>query len=155
VQNQLISAFDSLHASDKVIVVATSDKPDLISPEFFKPGRFDRTIHVPSPDRKMRSELFKLYLKEVPRKGEFDYESLADKTEGYSCEDISNIVNEAKLSSIRDNFYTGTDEETPEDYGVRMEDVIKAMQQVKPSLSQEIITRSQAFKESMAQARKG
>jgi SpoVK/Ycf46/Vps4 family AAA+-type ATPase len=148
VQNQLVSAFDSLQSGDKVIIVATTDRPELISPEFIKPGRFEKLIYVMPPDRAVRKETFEVYLREVPRLGEIDFEMLADRTANFSPEDISNVVNEAKLLSIRDSFYTGA-EETAAGYGVKMEDLVRAIEKTAPSISAEVVSRCERFRDTI------
>ena len=144
VQSQLISSIDNLHPSDKVVVVATTDRPDLISPEFFAPGRFERRLYVRPPDKEMRRKTFEIYLKDVPKHGDIDHDILAEKTVGYSSEDIANVVNEAKLVSIREGFYSG-DEEQTDKYGVGMDELVKVIEKTRGSLTQEMLSRCEEF----------
>ena len=102
--SQFLTEMDGIKPKDRVIIVATTNRPQILDPALLRPGRFDKIFYVPPPDLKARSDIFKIHVKGVPCDGEIDYDLLALGTEGYSGADIASIVDEAKLIALREQL---------------------------------------------------
>ena len=101
--NQILGEMDGFSQTDFVIVIAATNRPDVLDPALLRPGRFDRHITVDRPTQKGRVELFKVHTKEVPLAADVDIERLGQATIGLTGADIRNIVNEAALWAARFN----------------------------------------------------
>lgn len=101
--NQLLVEMDGFEQNSSVIVIAATNRPDVLDPALLRPGRFDRQIVVDRPDVKGRAEIFKVHAKKLPLSKDVDFEILARSTPGLSGADIANIVNEAALLAARRN----------------------------------------------------
>ena len=99
--NQILSEMDGFSPTSTVIVLAATNRPDVLDPALLRPGRFDRHITVDRPAVKGRQELFELHSKKVPLTEDVDFEKLARATSGLTGADIRNLVNEAALWAIR------------------------------------------------------
>jgi cell division protease FtsH len=99
--NQILSEMDGFAQTDSVIVVAATNRPDVLDPALLRPGRFDRHITVGRPSLKGRREIFKVHVRNVPLASDVDLESLAAGTIGMTGADIRNVVNEAALWAAR------------------------------------------------------
>ncbi len=100
VVNQLLTEMDGLEPLHNVVIVAATNRPDLLDSALLRPGRFDRIILTPVPDEKSRLEIFKVHTKKMPIKG-VDLKELAKKTEGYAGADIEALVREAAMLALR------------------------------------------------------
>lgn len=101
--NQLLVEMDGFESSDGIIVIAATNRPDILDPALLRPGRFDRQIHVPLPDVKGRFEILKIHTRNKPLAEDVDLEVIARSTPGFSGADLANIVNEAALIAARKN----------------------------------------------------
>ncbi len=101
--NQILSEMDGFATNDVVIVIAATNRPDVLDPALLRPGRFDRHVIVSSPTQKGRVDLFKVHTKKVPLGTDVDLDQLASMTTGLTGADIRNIVNEAALWACRKN----------------------------------------------------
>ncbi|MGQ9819363.1 MAG: ATP-dependent zinc metalloprotease FtsH [Candidatus Kapaibacteriales bacterium] len=101
--NQLLVEMDGFEQNSSVIVIAATNRPDVLDPALLRPGRFDRQIVVDRPDVKGRAEIFKVHAKRLPLSEDVDFEILSRSTPGLSGADIANIVNEAALLAARRN----------------------------------------------------
>lgn len=99
--NQILSEMDGFEQTDFVIVLAATNRPDVLDPALLRPGRFDRHITVDRPTQKGRVEIFKVHVRQVPLADDVDLERLAAATIGLTGADIRNIVNEAALWAAR------------------------------------------------------
>jgi transitional endoplasmic reticulum ATPase len=99
--SQFLTEMDGLRPKDKVIIIATTNRPQTLDPAILRPGRFDKIFYVPPPDEPARQDIFRIHLKGVPTDGPIDVEELARHSEGWSGADIANAVDEAKLIAIR------------------------------------------------------
>ncbi|MEQ8787714.1 MAG: ATP-dependent zinc metalloprotease FtsH [Pirellulaceae bacterium] len=99
--NQILSEMDGFARNDSVIVLAATNRPDVLDPALLRPGRFDRHITVGRPTRKGRLEIFKVHVRDVPLAENVDLDTLAAGTAGLTGADIRNIVNEAALWAAR------------------------------------------------------
>lgn len=101
--NQILGEMDGFMGNDSVIVVAATNRPDVLDPALLRPGRFDRHISVNRPTQKGRLEIFKVHVRDVPLAKDVDLEVLAAGSVGLTGADIRNIVNEAALWAARQN----------------------------------------------------
>jgi cell division protease FtsH len=99
--NQILSEMDGFSPSESVIVLAATNRPDVLDPALLRPGRFDRHVTVDRPNQKARIELFKVHTRTVPLAADVDMERLASGTVGLTGADIRNLVNEAALWATR------------------------------------------------------
>jgi len=127
--SQLLTEMDGLEDLQNVVVIAATNRPDILDPAMLRPGRFDRLIYIPIPDEDARLEIFRLYTKGMPLADEVDLTTLARVTQGYSGADIEALCREAGMQILR----RGIDSR-----GVSMEDFKKAMDTVGPSIPPEM-----------------
>jgi cell division protease FtsH len=99
--NQLLVEMDGFEASEGVIIVAATNRPDVLDPAILRPGRFDRRITVPRPDLQGRLGILMVHTKKVPLSEDVDLEIIARGTPGFSGADLENLVNEAALLAAR------------------------------------------------------
>ncbi|MDL1955711.1 MAG: ATP-dependent zinc metalloprotease FtsH [Candidatus Desulfofervidus auxilii] len=99
--NQLLVEMDGFDASDGVILIAATNRPDVLDPALLRPGRFDRQVVVPMPDVKGREEILKVHVKKIPIAPDVDLSIVAKGTPGFSGADLANLVNEAALLAAR------------------------------------------------------
>lgn len=99
--NQLLVEMDGFDANESVIIVAATNRPDVLDPALLRPGRFDRQITVPNPDINGRTKILEVHLRKVPKAPDVDAKIIARGTPGFSGADLANIVNEAALLAAR------------------------------------------------------
>lgn len=99
--NQLLVEMDGFEANEGVILIAATNRPDVLDPALLRPGRFDRQIVVPNPDVKGREKILKVHMKKVPLASNVDAMIIARGTPGFSGADLANLVNEAALLAAR------------------------------------------------------
>ncbi len=99
--NQLLVEMDGFESNEGVILIAATNRPDVLDPALMRPGRFDRQVVVPRPDVKGREMILKVHAKKVPLSPEVDLGVIARGTPGFSGADLSNVVNEAALLAAR------------------------------------------------------
>jgi cell division protease FtsH len=99
--NQILTEMDGFSGSEGVVVLAATNRPDVLDPALLRPGRFDRQIIVHPPDHKGRIEILKVHTRKVPLAGDADLDALASATPGMTGADLANLVNEAALLAAR------------------------------------------------------
>ena len=99
--NQLLVEMDGFEANEGVIIVAATNRKDVLDPALLRPGRFDRQIHVPNPDIKGREKILNVHARKVPIGPDVDLRVIARGTPGFSGADLANLVNEAALMAAR------------------------------------------------------
>ncbi|GGE20026.1 membrane protease FtsH catalytic subunit [Gemmobacter megaterium] len=99
--NQLLVEMDGFEANEGVIIIAATNRKDVLDPALLRPGRFDRQIHVPNPDIKGREKILSVHARKVPLGPDVDLRTIARGTPGFSGADLMNIVNEAALLAAR------------------------------------------------------
>jgi transitional endoplasmic reticulum ATPase len=129
VLNQLLTEMDGLEALRDVVVIAATNRPNLLDPAILRPGRFDRLVFIGSPDRKGRLKIFRIHTKDTPLAEDVDLETLADITEGYVGADIESVCREAVMIALRENFDV--------EY-VEMRHFREALKNVKPTITENI-----------------
>ncbi len=103
VVNQLLTEIDGLEEMHDVVIIAATNRPDIVDTALLRPGRFDRMILTPAPDEKSRLEIFKVHTKGMPIK-DITIEDLAKETEGYAGSDIESVCREAAIFALRENL---------------------------------------------------
>lgn len=101
--NQLLVEMDGFDDNQNVIVIAATNRPDVLDPALLRPGRFDRQVTVSNPDKKGREEILKVHVKKVPLAKDVNLSVVARGTPGFSGADLANLVNEAALLAARKN----------------------------------------------------
>ncbi len=99
--NQLLVEMDGFHSEKGLIILAATNRPDVLDPALMRPGRFDRQISIDKPDLKGREEIFKVHLKPIKVSGDISIEKLAAQTPGFAGAELANICNEAALIAAR------------------------------------------------------
>lgn len=107
VVSQLLTELDGLEELEDVVVIATTNRPDLLDDALLRSGRFDRHIHVSVPDREARREIFAIHTRDTPLADDLDLDDLADQTEGYVGADIEAVCREASTAAVRDYVNSG------------------------------------------------
>jgi transitional endoplasmic reticulum ATPase len=150
--SQFLTEMDGLRPKDKVIIIATTNRPQTLDPALLRPGRFDKIFYVPPPDFNARRDIFKIHLKGVPTDGPVDVEELARLADGWSGADIANAVDEAKLIAIRTQVAAGgpiaptvVGAPLPSIRGIRQSDLVSAVRRAKSSVTPETLAWADEF----------
>ena len=101
--NQLLVEMDGFEATESIILVAATNRPDVLDPALLRPGRFDRQVVVPNPDVNGRERILRVHMKNVPLAADVETKTIARGTPGFSGADLANLVNEAALLAARKN----------------------------------------------------
>ena len=99
--NQLLVEMDGFESKDNIILIAATNRPDILDPALLRPGRFDRQIMVDRPDRAGRAEILRVHTRGKPISKDIDLDTLAGQTPGFTGADLANLVNEAALLAAR------------------------------------------------------
>jgi transitional endoplasmic reticulum ATPase len=102
--NQLLSEMDGIIPLSKVVVIAATNRPDIIDPALLRPGRFDRLIYIKPPDSRTRLEILKIHTKKVPLSPDVNLQEIAERTEGYTGADLEALVREAVMIALREKL---------------------------------------------------
>ena len=127
--NQILTEMDGLEEMNDVVIIAATNRPDMVDPGLLRPGRFDRIILTPVPDKKCREEIFKVHTKKMPLVKEVDIKELAAKTEGYAGADIEAVCREAAMITLRKD---------PKSSTVGMDAFIAAIEMIPASVTKDI-----------------
>ena len=127
VVNQMLSSMDGVESMEGVIVIAATNRPEMIDPALLRSGRFERVLHIPPPDHVSLRKILKIHAKDMPL-GKFDLESLADKMQNYTGADVEAICREAALIAMRAEKKT-----------VSKKNFEEAIDRVRPTITPEMI----------------
>lgn len=108
--NQLLVEMDGFEGTQGIIMIAATNRPDVLDPALLRPGRFDRQVVVPLPDLKGREQILRVHMKKVPLDDNVDARTIARGTPGFSGADLANLVNEAALFAAREDAQLVTQE---------------------------------------------
>jgi len=138
--SQMLTELDGLEELRDVIVIAATNRPDIIDPALLRPGRFDRLIYIPPPDKEARKEIFKIHTRKKPLAKDVNIDELAEKTEGYTGADIAAVCNEAVMAAIREYIEKGgkMDKEEIKKLKIRKKHFEEALKNVKPLAKEEL-----------------
>jgi transitional endoplasmic reticulum ATPase len=133
--SQLLTEMDGLESLHNVVVIAASNRPDMIDPALMRPGRFDRLVHIPMPDLEGRKKILEIHLKNKPLAMDVDVADLAKRTGGYSGADLSALVNEGIMLAIRAVVAKGGDlsKDSLQKERVNMKAFLEALEKVRPT----------------------
>jgi transitional endoplasmic reticulum ATPase len=134
--SQLLTELDGLVKLNGVVVMAATNRPELVDPALLRPGRFDKILYVPLPDLSARSAIIKLYVNKHPHDENIDYLRLSQLTEGYSGADLKGVVDRAVQLAIRE--YIELKEKDGAEPKLRAEHLLEALKTVKPSQGKSI-----------------
>jgi len=140
VVSQLLTELDGLEELEDVVVVATTNRPDLIDSALLRPGRLDRHVHVPVPDEDGRRKIFAVHTRDKPLADDVDLDQLARKTEGYVGADIEALCREASMAATREFINSVSPEEAATSAGnvrVTMDHFEQALEEVTASVDEE------------------
>ena len=130
VVNQILTEMDGLEELLDVVIIGATNRPDMIDTALLRPGRFDRILLVPAPDKKTREEIFRVHTKSMPLDKGVKITDLASKTDGYAGADIEAICREAAIYALREDINVAK---------VSMKHFEKALKRVMPSVTKDIV----------------
>ncbi|SFK86025.1 transitional endoplasmic reticulum ATPase [Halogranum rubrum] len=150
VVSQLLTELDGLEALEDVVVIATTNRPDLIDSALLRPGRLDRHVHVPVPDEDGRRKILEVHTQHKPLADSVDLDKLARRTEGYVGADLEALAREASMTASREFIRSVDREDVAESIGnvrVTMDHFEQALDEVQPSVTDETRQRYEEIEE--------
>jgi transitional endoplasmic reticulum ATPase len=140
--SQFLTEMDGLEILTNVVVIGATNRPDIIDPALLRPGRFDRILYVPPPDRESRVQIIKIHTKKKPLDEDVNIEELADKTDGYTGADIASLSSAAVMLALREHITKYPDskeaEKQTKDLKINMKHFEDAMKKIRPLSKQEV-----------------
>ena len=140
--SQFLTEMDGLEELRNVVIIAATNRPDIIDSALLRPGRFDRLLFVPPPDLQARRQIFKIHTRKTPLAEDVNLDELAKRTDGYTGADIASVANTAVMLSLREHISKSKD---PEDAKKRAKGLKvakrhydEALQKIKPMSSEEL-----------------
>jgi len=127
--SQVLTEMSGLEDMHNVVVIAATNRPDILDPAMLRPGRFDRQVLVPAPDQAARLQILKIHTSRMPLKG-VDLKMIARETDGYSGADLEGLVREAGLNALRKDFNIKS---------VGKPDFAEALKKVRPSVTADLV----------------
>ncbi|MEW6329296.1 MAG: AAA family ATPase, partial [Candidatus Micrarchaeota archaeon] len=138
VVNALLTEMDGLQNLKNVVVLAATNRPDILDPALLRPGRFDRVLQIPVPDEDTRLEILKVHAREMPLAKDVDLKSLAKKTDGYTGADLEAVCREAGMNALRESMDAKTVEQKHFEH---------ALKTIKPTVTKQNLERMKKFAE--------
>ncbi len=136
VVDTLLTEMDGLSGANNIIVLAATNRPDILDPALLRPGRFDKIIEIPVPDEETRLQILKVHTRRMPLATDVKLEELAKLTENYTGAEIENVCREAGMYAIRENKPV-----------VTRNNFVLALDEVRPAIPKELTNRIRRFKE--------
>jgi len=143
--SQLLTEMDGILALEDIVVIAATNRPDIVDPAVLRPGRFDRLIYVPEPDEKSRLQIFKIYTKNVPLAKDVDILQLVVMAKNYSGADIEALCREAAMHALRRDVNAKE---------VTMMDFQEALKRIGPSVTPDMEKWYKSFIQQVRQVQK-
>lgn len=145
----MLSEMDGMDEAEGIILVATTNMPDLIDPALMRPGRFDKVIYVPPPDSISREEIIKVHMKGKFISDDIATDKLAGRTKGFSGADLANLVREASSMGLERAL------ETKKPQPITMKDMDEVLDEIKPSISPKMIKMYDKLRREFERKKKG
>ena len=140
--SQLLTELDGLEILTNVIVIGATNRPDIIDVALLRPGRFDRLLYVPPPDRESRNQIIKIHTKNKPLANDVKFEELAAHTDGYTGADIASLSSAAVMLALREHITKYQDPKEADKHAqelrIQMRHFEEAMKKIRPLSSQEL-----------------
>jgi len=136
--NTLLAEIDGVQQLNDVVVIAATNRPDIMDPALLRPGRFDRLLLIPPPNKQERLEILKIHTKGMPLSKDVDIDKFAEKTDGYVGADLETVCREAGILALREN---------PDAKQVSKKHFDEAITKVKQSISKELMERYKDIEE--------
>jgi transitional endoplasmic reticulum ATPase len=143
--SQLLTEMDGITTLQDIVVIAATNRPDMVDSAVLRPGRFDRLIYVPEPDEKSRLQIFKIYTKGMPINKDVDLAQLTTATKYYSGADIESLCREAAMHALRKNMNSTE---------VTMKDFQDALKEMGPSITPDMEKWYKSFMQAIRQVQK-
>ena len=143
--SQLLTEMDGITTLQDIVVIAATNRPDMVDSAVLRPGRFDRLIYVPEPDEKSRLQVFKIYTKGMPIATDVDYNALTTATKYYSGADIESLCREAAMHALRHDVNSCE---------VTMKDFQDALKEMGPSITPDMEKWYKSFMQQIRQVQK-
>ena len=143
--SQLLTEMDGIVTLQDIVVIAATNRPDMVDPAVMRPGRFDRLIYVPEPDENSRLQILKLYTKDMPLTKDVELNQLAVSTKYFSGADVESLCREAAMHALRRNVKAAE---------VTMKDFQEAMKELGPSVSPDMENWYKSFMKQVRQVKK-
>ena len=144
VVNQMLTEMDGLESLNDVVIIAATNRPDIVDPALLRQGRFDRIILTSVPNLEGRKKIFQIYLEKMPKAKDVSIAELAEKTEGYVGADIEGVCREAAMIALREDLNVKA---------VKMSHFLQALEVVKASVDKEVEEAYQQLNEYFSTAR--
>jgi transitional endoplasmic reticulum ATPase len=138
VVSQLLTEISGIEELKGVVIIAATNRPDLVDPALLRPGRIDRFVLIPPPDEKARLQILKVHTKNTPLAKDVDLNEIAKRTEGFSGADLEALVRESVMNALREDINAKE---------VKMKHFEETLKKMTPSLSKEIIEYYKNFEE--------
>jgi SpoVK/Ycf46/Vps4 family AAA+-type ATPase/intein/homing endonuclease len=142
---QLLTEISGIEDVKNVVLIAATNRPELVDPALLRPGRFDKLVFIPPPDEKGRLEILKVHTRKVPLDKDVNLEEIAKRTEGYSGADLEALVREAAMNALREDINAKE---------IKAKHFEEALKKIPPSLSKELIEYYKKFEERKKQIQK-
>jgi transitional endoplasmic reticulum ATPase len=154
VVSQLLTELDGLEELRSVVVLAATNRPDMVDTALLRPGRLDRLLYIPPPDEKSRVEIFRIHTEGKPLGDDVDFHALAKRTPEYVGADIESVCREAAMMAIRDYISGNMSPEEAKakaaDIRITMKHFDAALKKIKPSASRESMKQYERLAENFA-----
>lgn len=135
----ILSELDGMAAGTDMVIVGSTNKPEVLDSAILRPGRFDKIIYVPPPNEQERKEILKIHLKDKPAK-DVNIPELAKSTEGFSGADLANMVNEAAIIAMKSALKTGKESD------ISIENFNEVLRSIKPSITSSMLNDYENYK---------
>ncbi|HDM45146.1 MAG TPA: AAA family ATPase, partial [Candidatus Bathyarchaeota archaeon] len=140
--SQLLTEMDGLEELRGVVVIAATNRPDIVDPALLRPGRFDKLLYIPPPDLEARKEILRIHTRRKPLADDVDLDEIAKQTEGYTGADLEAVCNTAVMLAIREHIAKSkSPEEAKKNAGnlkVYRRQFMEALKRVKPISRKEL-----------------
>jgi ATP-dependent 26S proteasome regulatory subunit len=145
----MLSEMDGMDEAEGIIIVATTNMPDLVDPALMRPGRFDKVIYVPPPDEISREEIIKIHMKGKFISDDISTKILANRTKGFSGADLANLVREASSMGLERAL------ETKKPEPITQKDMDEVLDEIKPSITPKMIKMYDKLRREYERKKKG